>query len=338
VGTGLEGDDGRLIAFGCPITDPAAYKRYAEPGISLAAEPDSETFTYLSPDSIFRAYNYFCDEAAEFEDLEALVLIHQDAEIADPGFSGKVRAALADAEVAIAGCTGAVDVRSIAYWEGSVTWASHTHRFEEFGGSELPGISWPDEVPSYTRTGEVDSIDGVLIVMSPWAIRNLRFDESLGNLHGYDLDICLQARAAGRKVVTADLRVIHHHPLELLGDPDGWISAHMKVAEKWSDLLDRDAPEDWRQRARRAEAELAATRVQLRMSQTHITRLAGDFEALQASKSWRITGPLRALWRLIRRVRHPGKSPGRELGEGLVRSDEGAPPSVPSGERPTAES
>jgi hypothetical protein len=307
-----------MIAFACPITDSDTYTRYAEPGIRRAAERDSETFTYLSPDSIFRAYNVFCDQAAELEELEALVLIHQDAEIADPGFCEKVRTALGDPDVAIVGCTGAVGIRSIAYWEGAVTWASHTHHFEELGGGELPGISWPDEVPSYTQTGEVDSIDGVLIVMSPWAIRNLRFDESLGNLHGYDLDICLQARSAGKKVVTADLRVIHHHPLELLGDSDGWIAAHMKVAEKWGDLLDRDAPEDWQQRARRAEAELAAARVRFRMSQTHISRLAADFEALQASKSWQITAPLRALGRLMRRIR--GKPPGRELGEGLVRS------------------
>ena len=45
------------------------------------------------------------------------------------------------------------------------------------------------------------------MVLSPWAVRELRFDESLGKLHGYDFDICMQARAAGKKVVTADFRV-----------------------------------------------------------------------------------------------------------------------------------
>ena len=83
--------------------------------------------------------------------------------------------------------------------------------------------------------------------MSPWAVRELRFDESLGNLHGYDLDICLQARAAGKKVVTADFRVVHHHSLDLVGDRDGWIAAHMRIADKWSEMLDRDADPDWKQ-------------------------------------------------------------------------------------------
>jgi GT2 family glycosyltransferase len=74
--------------------------------------------------------------------------------------------------------------------------------------------------------GEVDSIDGIVIVLSPWAVRELRFDESLGSLHGYDFDICMQARAAGKKVVTADFRAIHHHSLKLVSDPEGWIQTH----------------------------------------------------------------------------------------------------------------
>ena len=51
--------------------------------------------------------------------------------------------------------------------------------------------------------------------------------------HGYDFDFCLQVREAGRKVVTADFRAIHHHPLELFSDRDDWIEAHVQVAEKW---------------------------------------------------------------------------------------------------------
>ena len=71
------------------------------------------------------------------------------------------------------------------------------------------------------------------MALSPWAMRNLRFDESLGQIHGYDFDICMQARTAGKKVVTADLQVVHHHSLRLIEDPEAWIDAYMRVAEKW---------------------------------------------------------------------------------------------------------
>ena len=308
-----------MIAFASPITDPLAYERYAEPGIRLASEPDSVVLANRQPGSIFRAYNGFCEAAARHDDLEALVLLHQDVELVEPDFCERVREALRDPQVAIVGCTGAVGVRSIAWWEGAITWAAYTHRHEEMGGGESSGFSWDDDPPVYGQTGEVDTVDGIVIVMSPWAVRELRFDESLGQMHGYDLDICLQARAAGKKVVTADFRVVHHHSLDLVGDPDGWVAAHMQLAEKWSEVLDSDADTDWRRRARRAEAELELTRIWLHQSREQLTRLAQAYEGLERTRSWRLTAPLRALAGLARRIRHPRAPGGRQLGEGVVR-------------------
>ena len=119
----------------------------------------------------------------------------------------KLRETLKDPDVGVVGCVGAIGVRSIAWWEGSVTWASFTHRYGELGGGELPAFSWNGQkLPPYAHTGEVDTVDGFVLGLSPWVVRNVRFDESLGQLHGYDLDFCLQVRQAGRKVMTAGLQ------------------------------------------------------------------------------------------------------------------------------------
>lgn len=286
-----------MIAFGCSITDDRAYAQYAERGIELAREPDSEVLAYHSPGSIFRTYNLLLDMARKAEDLEALVLVHQDAEIADSEFCAKVRQALRDPDVAIVGCGGAVGVRGIAWWEGSVTWASLSHRFPEMGGGEVPGFAWDERrLPAYGVTGEVDTIDGFVIVMSPWAVNELRFDESLGKLHGYDLDLCLQARAAGKKVVTTDFRAIHHHSLDLVRDEEAWVAAQMRIAEKWEGHLSDDAGADWKQRARRAEAELEVLKVRLYSAGLYI-------EQIRTSKAWRLMAPLRGLRQLGRRIR-----------------------------------
>jgi glycosyl transferase family 2 len=299
-----------MIAFGCSITDPKKYERCAEPGLELASEPDSELLAYASAGSLFRSYNILLDQAAARDDLEALVLVHQDAEIVDPDFCSKLRGALSDPEVALVGSGGAVGVRSIAWWQGSVTWASFTTRFEELGGGDVPGLTWNrDRIPSFAYTGEVDTIDGFVIGMSPWAVRELRFDESLGQIHGYDFDLCCQARAAGRKVVTEDLRVIHHHSLDLIGDFEGWIAAHIKVAEKWDGRMpgggDRDLGDDWKQRARYAEARAAGLQVMAEMAEHFHTRgevLERDLRVLRSSRTWRMTAPLRAFGRWARRV------------------------------------
>jgi hypothetical protein len=299
-----------MLVFGCAVTSPELYESHARLGIELAREDDSELMVIGSAGSIFRNYNLILDKVSQRDDVEALILLHQDAEIVDPGFSSKVRAALADPQVGLVGCAGAIGVRSIAWWEGSVTWASFTHRFNDGAGGDVPALSWQSEhTPSYAHTGEVDAIDGFVMALPPWTIKNLRFDEALGRFHGYDFDFCLQVRAAGRKVVTADLKVIHHHSLELINDVDGWVEAHIRMAEKWESRF----PEvgagagDWKERARRAEAQIAAARLlgygaeQIWSSRT--TSLEAALESMRTSASWKVTAPLRAAKHFLRRRR-----------------------------------
>jgi hypothetical protein len=300
-----------MIVFGTSITDPEMYGRCAEPGIRLAAEPDSEVIANAAAGSLFRSYNLILDSLADRDDIEAVVLLHQDAEIADPEFCTKLRHALADPDVGVVGCVGAIGVRSIAWWEGSVTWASFVHRYGELGGGDLPAFSWNgSDVPAYARTGEVDTVDGFVLGLSPWVVRNVRFDESLGQLHGYDFDFCLQVRAAGHKVVTEDFKVVHHHSLDLVSDPETWIQAHMRVAEKWDGKMPGVgvAGGTWQERARRAEAEAAATRALAVSTQlkadARVRQLERDFAETTESVSWRITEPLRRVnaWRRRRRA------------------------------------
>ena len=313
-----------MIAFGCPITDHAQYERFAEPGIRLVAEPDSQILALgsagLGDASIFRNYNLLIEEAAKLEHLEALVLVHQDAEIVDERFCEKVRGALADPEVAIVGCAGAIGVRNIAWWDGSVTLASFSHRYEEYGGGEILGSTFDfEKAPPEARTGEVDVIDGFMMALSPWVIENIRFDESLGQLHGYDFDVCQQVRAAGKKVVTEHIRVIHHHSLELIGDVEGWVAAHMRVAEKWDGKLSpaQTIPGDWKERTRWAEARRDAALMQANAAElardAAVLDLERQLQQVQRSASWRLTKPLRWIKSLIGRDEEPsrnGNSPG----------------------------
>jgi hypothetical protein len=313
-----------MIAFGCAITDHALYESCAEPGIKRVAEPDSEILAFgsagLGDASVFRNYNLLLEEAAKLEHLEALVLVHQDAEIVDDEFCEKVRRGLRHPDLGILGCAGAIGVRNIAWWDGSVTMASFAHRYEEYGGGEIIGSTYNwEEAPPEARTGEVDVIDGFMMVLPPWFIENIRFDESLGQFHGYDFDVCQQVRAAGKKVMTEHIRVIHHHSLELIGDVDGWIAAHMRVAEKWDGKLSpaQTIPGDWKERTRWAEARRDAALMQTNAAELAREAAVSDMERqlqnIERSASWRLTKPLRWLKARIRGVEEPpsnGNSPG----------------------------
>jgi hypothetical protein len=300
-----------VIVFGCAITSPGIFERCARPGFELAAEPDTEVIEFPATGSIFHSYNRIIEQAARRDGLEALVLVHQDAEIVDPDFCHKLRRGLAVPDVGIVGCVGAVGVRSIAWWEGSATWGSFTHRYQELGGGEFPGFSFhDDELPPHARIGQVDMVDGFVLGLTPWTIQNVRFDESLGvALHGYDFDLCCQVRAAGHRVVTEDLKVVHHHSLELISDPESYVDAHMRVAEKWQGRIPfvGEASGDWESRTRRAEAEAAAARAQALTASFEADARERQYEEqlreVRESLSWRLTAPGRRLASLARAAR-----------------------------------
>lgn len=291
-----------MIAFGVSITEPEPFRRYAEPGIRLAAEPGSAVLAYAAVGPLARTYNLMLDAAAARDDLEALVLLHPHTEISDPGFCDVVRSALRDPDVALAGPAGGSGGRSVAWWEGATSCAPLVHRYEELGGGELPGFGWTAPGPA---PAEVEALDGLLLVLSPWAVRTLRFDESLRRNFGHDVDLCRQARAAGRRVVTADLRAIQHHALEIVESMEAWVDAHVDLAGKWEPSGEPD--EAWRDRARRAEAEREAARAltysEALINDARIAELERRFAAATGTLAWRVTEPLRRANDLRRRLR-----------------------------------
>ncbi len=212
-----------MIAFGCPVIDRAKYSRFAEPGIRRAAEPDSALLLRFDAPSIQAAYNSIIEEAGARSDLEALVLLHQDVELGDRDLADKLRACMSDPLVAIVGAVGSHDVRSLDWWRrGGV------------GRVMAPALVGPTAVVGgASPRGPVDSVDGLLLVLSPWAVRTLRFDERFAPyFHGYDIDLCFQARERGRRVVVADIDVVHHAGFDFF-DRRTWVAAYMLWHRKW---------------------------------------------------------------------------------------------------------
>jgi hypothetical protein len=99
--------------------------------------------------------------------------------------------------------------------------------------------------------------------------------------------------------MTADFRAIHQHSLELVSDPEGWVEAHMRVAEKWNGRLPGvgDGGGDWRQRALRAEAEAEVSRAAAVSKQLQYDAREREFQRvldeMTRSIGWRLTEPLR---------------------------------------------
>jgi Glycosyltransferase like family len=207
-----------VIAYGICIGSEDTYLGYARPGLAASVPHDATVLEARDQTSIFPAYNGFLDAVADDPSLEALVLLHEDVELRDPRFEQKVRAELADDQVAVLGVIGAVGVRSLAWWESDGRGrCDETRGLIDFGG-----------LPS-----DVDSVDGLLLVLSPWAVRNLRFDEeTFDGFHGYDADICFQARASDRQVRVIDIDLFHHTKGGY-GDVEAYQVADAAFQGKW---------------------------------------------------------------------------------------------------------
>jgi hypothetical protein len=207
-----------MIAFAACVGSEEKFHRFAQPGLRLACEPDSLVAEVTADGSIFRAYNEVLDAFCDRDDLEALVLLHEDLEIVDSEFCAKVRSRLTEPDVAVLGVIGARGVTSLAWWEGDGRGRClETRGLVDFGGG----------------AHDVDTVDGLLLVLSPWAVRNLRFDdERFSGFHGYDADICFQARAAGRRVVVEEIAVVHHTKGGY-GDTDAYHACDQAFRAKW---------------------------------------------------------------------------------------------------------
>jgi hypothetical protein len=215
-----------MIAFGCATTSEQEFRAHAAPSIERIAERDSVLMRRHLYDSIHEPYNEMLEEVAGREDLEAIVLLHQDLAIDDDHFLSKVRGILAASpDIAIVGAAGARGVTGLAWWEGS----------ESHGRFDSPVLVPGGSRMVYSRgVHEVDSVDGMLLVLSAWAARELRFDSELsGPLDGYDMDICLQARAQGRRVVAGGLDVSHYTTYEGFFDRRRWVRAAAALQRKW---------------------------------------------------------------------------------------------------------
>jgi hypothetical protein len=169
-------------------------------------------------------------------------------------------------------------------------------RYLELGGGELDAFPWASADPP---PAEVDAVGGFLLALSPWAVRNLRFDEELSLGTGHDVDLCARARQAGRKVVVADLRVVLHRSLDLVEEQEAWIAAHVALAEKWDGALPGAPPRpaDWKARARLAEAERDAAQTVLfseySRREAQLLPLERELRAMTEAPGWQLTELLR---------------------------------------------
>ena len=224
-----------MIGFGCAVHSEEKYARFALPGIERVRDPGAPLIELRGRGCLFRAYNELLDRARADRRIEALALIHEDTEIRDDRFEDRVRWAFADPAVAIVGTIGSVGVQGIDLVGARLRGGLLDPRADRRSGAVRDPLIGGSEMSGSGSSGEVDMVDGYLLILSRWAINELRFDErDVGpGFHGYDADICFQARGGAARC-SPPVAVAHHrNSVSPTPYRDDWMRAQIAFRRKW---------------------------------------------------------------------------------------------------------
>lgn len=201
------------VAYGVCVGSWEKLHRNVSPRIS-----DRTLFAVPGGDSIAPVYNEILDTCQERR-VDALVLLHDDLEIIDSDAEEKFLNVIdEDPEVMLVGVAGGSARQGLAWWNVDPVGHQRTDVMNiDFG----------------VRTGDVDLLEGSILVFSSRAIKELRFDTRFPGFHGYD-EIGMQANALGR-VVVADVDTHHHSHMGFKSGQShtDWLFADQLFREKW---------------------------------------------------------------------------------------------------------
>ncbi len=216
-----------MLCYGCCVGPTTHFEEVALPAVSTILEPTDRLLTVRDAKSISSAYNSLIDEARAMTGVEALVLFHDDVALHDRNFAPRVRRVLRDPTVGVIGVVGASGLCDMSFWE------ARTAKGRVWDGARFLDFGPP--------RGDVDVVDGLLMVLSPAALDTVRFDETtFTRFHGYDVDYCLSCRKAGFRVVVEPF-VLYHQSTGNMSS-GSYTAAQSAFKQKWGEALSRPSP------------------------------------------------------------------------------------------------
>lgn len=207
-----------MIHFGVHVVDESRFARSCRPWIDRLRDADSRLFVVSDVRSAAVARNRILEQATEEAGLEAVVLLRDDVSIMDRNFLPRIRRRLRDPTVGVLGAFGGQRLAG-----PDITL-----------GRPLFGSAWSARARlelGPTR-GQVDAVDGSLMVLSTAVAKRVRFDEErFAHAHACDLDYCYAVRQAGFTCEVEPFDVFIHAYKAAGSNEDR--AANRAFVEKW---------------------------------------------------------------------------------------------------------
>lgn len=221
-----------MIVFGTVSAFPEKLATQCAPGIARSMSGDWYEH-WIAPSNgreIFTLYQNMMIRAGNDDSCEALVLAHDDLEFRDQKLATKIRDIVSDENVAVAGLIGSRGATSLAWWDG-VRVGRVTD--DAYGLHHFPDPLYASHVQKFDRS-RVQTLDGMCLILSPWACQNLQIDgNGYEGFHGYADELCRQARRERKSAVVVDITAHHHSKGGYAGGIESWNAANENFRKRW---------------------------------------------------------------------------------------------------------
>jgi SAM-dependent methyltransferase/GT2 family glycosyltransferase len=286
-----------IIVGVCVSGTGERFRTGCEPALRRVLAPEDRVLAHPGDNrGIPAVYNTVLKTARTELDCAGVVFLHDDVEIVDPSFRAKVLAALAEPQAGVVGVVGGRGLVDARWWNARETAG------RVFESRYLQDLGAP--------RADVDVVDGLFLALTPAVFGHITVDEDLPLFHGYDVDICLQARDLGLRVAVRQIELLHRTKGGF-GDERAYAQANARLLARHTEWFTPLTPiEQGRAGLTRSRHEARRiTRGLRRRSSSAIGRIAATFTD-------RVTAP--AAVAVPQEPGHPEKSVARPEPEACV--------------------
>lgn len=179
--------------------------------------------------SIFSAYN----EGIRQSKYPYLCFIHDDVNFITNDWGKKIIAHISGDKIGLAGLAGGDAMLKIPYDYGALNRSMSIIHIDKSGVMPKEIVKMPKDFHEKSRS--VVLLDGVLLCGKRSLFDEIKFDETIGLFHGYDLDISMQSHMKGyTNLVMYDVIVQHFSKGRMDSE---YFRTIKRVYEKWRSVL-----------------------------------------------------------------------------------------------------
>lgn len=183
--------------------------------------------------SMTKKYNEGIKRIGKLTKNDSVVFIHEDVNILDPHFEGKIAMIMAsNPDIGVLGVYGTTQYAGGGWW----SFERNTYAVGSIMQMVKDGriYNMRDNLPPNMINKDIVTVDGCMMVVRADVLKQMQFDENIKGYHQYDNSFCLELLLNTKyKVAVCDVNILHASE----GEPnEDWMNESMNLINRYKGL------------------------------------------------------------------------------------------------------